>query len=53
MLIQKKEFKNIFIFINLMHSVIELSLGEYGNSINPLIKLVDEQNQNDRLIVGK
>lgn len=35
-----------------MYSVIELSLGEYGNSINALIKLTEEQNKNDKHIIG-
>lgn len=35
-----------------MYSVIELSLGEYENSINLLVKLVEEQNQNNQLLVG-
>lgn len=44
--------KNVFNFVNLMYSVIELSLGEYGNSVDAMIKLVKEQNQSHQRIIG-
>lgn len=36
-----------------MYPVIELSLGDYENSIDALIKIVDEQNLNSQNIIGK
>lgn len=49
----KEKFINLFKFVYLIYSVIELSLGEYGNSIDTLIKLVEEQNLNDQYIIGR
>lgn len=42
----------MFNLVNFMYSVIELSLGEYGNSTDLLIKHVNEQNQNYQGIIG-
>lgn len=51
--LKEKIYKNVIKFIDLIYSVIELSSGEYGNSIDTLIKLVEEQNQNDQHIVSE
>lgn len=52
-MLKNMKYKNVLNFVDLMYSVIELSLGEYENSVDMLIKLVEEQNQNDQLIIGK
>lgn len=49
-MLKNVKYKDVFNFIDLMYSVIELSLGEYGNSVDMMIKLVEEQNQNDQNI---
>lgn len=46
------KFKNVFNFVDLIYSVIELSLGEYGNSVDVMIKLVEEQNLSYRRTIG-
>lgn len=53
MLKEKKYINLLKKFVYLIYSVIELSVGDYGNPIDSLIKLIEEQNQNDQYIIGK
>lgn len=41
------------IFFGSMDSVIELSLGEYGSSVDALIELVDEHNLSHQHAISK
>lgn len=50
---KRKKYINLFKCVSLIYPVIELSLGEYGNSIDLFIKLVEEQDQNDQYIIGR
>lgn len=52
-MLKEKKYINLLKFIYLIYSVIELSVGDYGNPIDTFVKLVEEQNQNDQYIIGK
>lgn len=49
----KLSTNNLLNFVYLMYLVIDLSLGEYENSVDLLIKLVNEQSQNDLPLISK